>query len=102
MEWEDRGKLPRTQSGCDMFKISCTRMPLTVEMKVDCQGRGSADEKKSIERISCEVTVPEVVLEEMTSRTVLKVTQEGCQGELYEEASGYYHQMYMTIKREMH
>lgn len=51
MEWEDRGKLPRTQSGCDMFKISWTRTPLTVEMKVDWQGRGSVDEKKSIENI---------------------------------------------------
>lgn len=73
-------------------------MPLTVEMKV---GRADVQWMRRVLKISCEVAVPEVVLEEMTSRTVLKVTQEGCQGELYEEAAGYYNQMYMTIKREM-
>ena len=45
---------------------------------VDFQDRGSVDEK-STERISYEATALEVILEEMTlSRTVLKVTQEGC------------------------
>lgn len=44
-----------------------------VEIRVDCRGRASMDENKSIERISCEVTVPKVFLEEMTSRTVLQV-----------------------------
>lgn len=41
--------------------------------------RGSVDEK-NIEKMSCKVTVPEVVLEEMTSRIVLKVTWKWCLG----------------------
>lgn len=71
----------------------CAKTPLTMEMRIDCQGRGSVDEKKSIERISCAVTVPEGVLEEMTPRTVLKVTQGECLAELYEEAARYYNQI---------
>lgn len=37
-------------------------------------------DEKSNERTSYKVTVPEIVVEEMTSRTVLKVTHEGCLG----------------------
>lgn len=81
-----------------MFKITCNGTPLTVEMRVNYWGRGSVDEK-SIERVSCGVTAPEVALEEMASRTVLKVTQERCLGELCEEAAAYSSQMYVTIKR---
>lgn len=52
-------------------------------------------------RVSHEVTLPEVILEEMAFGTVLKVTEEGGLEELYEETERYYNQIYMTIKREM-
>lgn len=44
------------------------------------------------------MTISEIFLEEMTSRTVLRMAKVGGLGELNEEAAGYYSQMYMTIK----
>lgn len=61
-----------------------------MEMRIDCQGRGFVDEKKSIERIFCVVIVLEGVLEEMIFRIVLKVIQGECLAELYEEVVRYY------------
>lgn len=84
-----------------MFKITCTGTALAVEKTVDCQGRGSVDEKKNTVRMSCEMTISEVGLEEMTSRIVLRMTEEVGLREPYEEAAGFYNHMYMTIKREM-
>lgn len=45
-------------------------------------------EVKSIIKISSEVTISEIVLQEMTSRAVLRMTGQGVSGELYEEAVG--------------
>lgn len=59
------------------------------------------DEKKSIVRMSCEMTVSKVGLEEMTSRRVLRMTEAVGLGDLDEEEAGYYNHMCMTIKREM-